>query len=53
MFRGEMVETGRTEDILKNPVHPYSRALIDCVPKIGARKHRLASIDHAALSAAR
>jgi ABC-type dipeptide/oligopeptide/nickel transport system ATPase component len=53
MFRGEMVETGRTEDILKNPSHPYSRALIDCVPKIGARKHRLASIDHAALSAER
>jgi ABC-type dipeptide/oligopeptide/nickel transport system ATPase component len=52
MFRGEMVETGRTEDILQNPSHPYSRALIDCVPKIGARKHRLASIDHAALSAA-
>jgi len=53
MFRGEMVETGRTEDILQNPQHPYSRALIDCVPKIGTRKHRLASIDHAALSAAR
>lgn len=52
MFRGEMVETGRTEDILKNPSHPYSRALIDCVPKIGSRQRRLASIDHAALSAA-
>jgi ABC-type dipeptide/oligopeptide/nickel transport system ATPase component len=53
MFRGEMVETGRTEEILQNPQHAYSRALIDCVPKIGARKHRLASIDHAALSAVR
>lgn len=52
MFRGQMVETGLTDDILRNPSHPYSRALIDCVPKIGARKHRLASIDHAALSAA-
>ena len=51
MFRGEMVETGRTEEILQNPQHPYSRALIDCVPKIGAHKRRLASIDHAALSA--
>lgn len=49
MFRGEMVESGPTDDILKNPTHPYSRALIDCVPKIGTRRRRLASIDHAAL----
>ncbi|MFN0127137.1 MAG: ABC transporter ATP-binding protein [Verrucomicrobiales bacterium] len=48
MFRGQMVESGPTDDILKNPTHPYSRALIDCVPKIGPRRRRLASIDHAA-----
>ena len=52
MFRGQMVETGRTAEILQNPQHPYSRALIDCVPKIGGKKRRLASIDHAVLSAA-
>jgi ABC-type dipeptide/oligopeptide/nickel transport system ATPase component len=52
MFRGEMVETGQTAEILHHPQHPYSRALIDCVPKIGVTKRRLASIDHAALSAA-
>jgi len=51
MFRGEMVESGLTADILQNPHHPYSRALIDCVPKIGGQKRRLASIDHAALTA--
>ena len=50
MLRGEMVETGRTEDILQHPQHPYSRALIDCVPKIGVRKRRLASIDHSSLA---
>jgi ABC-type dipeptide/oligopeptide/nickel transport system ATPase component len=51
MFRGQIVESGLTSQILENPSHPYSRALIDCVPKIGPRKHRLASIDHAALAA--
>jgi ABC-type dipeptide/oligopeptide/nickel transport system ATPase component len=50
MFRGAMVETGRTEEILQHPQHPYSRALIDCVPKIGVTKRRLASIDHATLA---
>ncbi len=49
MFRGSIVENGATEAVLCNPQHPYSRALIDCVPKIGAQKRRLASIDYATL----
>lgn len=49
MFRGNIVEQGDTEAVLQNPQHPYSRALIDCVPKIGVKKNRLASIDHALL----
>jgi ABC-type dipeptide/oligopeptide/nickel transport system ATPase component len=51
MFRGAMVETGDTETVLSRPVHPYTRALIDCVPMIGRPKKRLASIDYAALDA--
>ena len=49
MFRGRLVEEGRTEDVLERPQHPYTRALIDCIPKLGANRHRLATIDHAAL----
>jgi ABC-type dipeptide/oligopeptide/nickel transport system ATPase component len=49
MFRGRIVETGKTEDVLRAPQHPYTRALIDCIPKLGARRHRLATIDYAAL----
>ena len=53
MFRGDIVETGRTEDMLTAPKHPYSRALLDCVPKIGSdRRRRLPTIDHAALATA-
>jgi ABC-type dipeptide/oligopeptide/nickel transport system ATPase component len=50
MFRGKIVEYGPTADVLRNPQHPYTRALIDCIPKPGARVRRLATIDHDALA---
>jgi len=34
---------------LANPQHPYTKALIDCIPKLGAKRHRLATINHAAI----
>jgi ABC-type dipeptide/oligopeptide/nickel transport system ATPase component len=49
MFRGKIVETGLTEEILRNPQHPYTRALIDCVPKLGQKQHRLRTIDYAGI----
>jgi ABC-type dipeptide/oligopeptide/nickel transport system ATPase component len=50
MFRGKIVEHGATLDVLKNPQHPYTRALIECIPQLGAKRRRLATIDHAALA---
>jgi ABC-type dipeptide/oligopeptide/nickel transport system ATPase component len=50
MFRGKIVEYGPTERILRNPEHPYTRALIECIPKLGERKRRLTTIDHASLA---
>jgi ABC-type dipeptide/oligopeptide/nickel transport system ATPase component len=52
MFRGRVVEEGPTEKVLKNPQHPYTRALIDCIPQPGQKRKRLTTIDHAALEAA-
>ena len=49
MFRGKLVEEGCTEEVLSHPQHPYTRALIDCIPRLGAHRHRLATIDHATL----
>jgi peptide/nickel transport system ATP-binding protein len=32
MFRGEIVETGNRHAVLNNPQHPYTKALLACVP---------------------
>ncbi|MFZ4776517.1 MAG: ABC transporter ATP-binding protein [Terrimicrobiaceae bacterium] len=45
MFRGEIVEYGDTESILKNPQHPYTKALIACVPRLGVKQARLRTIE--------
>jgi ABC-type dipeptide/oligopeptide/nickel transport system ATPase component len=49
MFRGKIVETGPTEEVLRNPQHAYTRALIECVPKLGQKQHRLKVIDYAGI----
>jgi len=49
MFRGEIVESGPTEEVLKNPQHPYTKALIACIPRLGMQQKRLVTIDHATL----
>ena len=45
MFRGEIVEYGDTESLLKNPQHPYTKALISCVPRLGVKQSRLRTIE--------
>ncbi len=49
MYRGKIVEQGPTEEILQAPEHPYTRALIDCIPRLGAKEKRLRTIDREAL----
>jgi ABC-type dipeptide/oligopeptide/nickel transport system ATPase component len=46
MFRGEVVESGETESVLQNPTHPYTKALIACVPRLGSKQKRLRTIDY-------
>ena len=46
MFRGQLVEFGPTDSVLRQPTHPYTRALIDCVPKLGANLGCLRTIDY-------
>jgi ABC-type dipeptide/oligopeptide/nickel transport system ATPase component len=49
MFRGRIVEAGPTAEILRHPQHPYTKALIECVPKLGQKQHRLKVIDYAGI----
>jgi len=46
MFRGRIVETGPVAQILNHPKHPYTQALLDCVPRMGAKLDRLKAIDY-------
>lgn len=52
MFRGQIVETGPTAEVLSRPQHPYTQALLDCVPRMGAKQARLRTIDYSALESA-
>ena len=49
MFRGEIVETGSRKNVLTNPQHPYTKALLACVPDADGQKE-LKPIDYAWLN---
>ena len=40
MYRGEAVESGPTDDIFHRGKHPYTRALLSAVPRLGSMKDR-------------
>ncbi len=41
--RGQLVEEGRRDDVLRSPVHPYTRSLLAAVPRLQASRHAAAS----------
>ena len=45
MYAGRIVENGPVREIFNEPSHPYTRALIDSVPKLEERTERLYSIE--------
>lgn len=49
MFRGEIVESGTCEQVLNQPQHPYTQALLACVPDAEGLK-TLKPIDYAWLN---
>lgn len=38
LYAGELAEEAPTEDIFRQPLHPYTRGLLDSVPRLGQRK---------------
>ena len=41
MYAGRIVETGNVRTTMANPIHPYTQALLACVPKMGGGRGRL------------
>ncbi len=50
MFRGKIVESGPTKEVLRSPQHPYTRSLIACIPRLGSKQKRLTTINYDEIS---
>jgi oligopeptide/dipeptide ABC transporter ATP-binding protein len=44
MYAGRIVEYGRIEQVIHQPMHPYTKALLAAVPALAGSKQRLATI---------
>jgi len=44
MYAGRIVESGRVEDIFRNPSHPYTRGLLAAMPHVLGEEDRLQAI---------
>lgn len=45
MYAGRIVEEGTTEEIFANPSHPYTRGLLNAVPRLDDNSEKLIPID--------
>lgn len=45
MYAGRIVEQGTTEEILKRPLHPYTKGLLESIPRIETTQKRLPTIE--------
>jgi oligopeptide/dipeptide ABC transporter ATP-binding protein len=44
MYAGRIVEIGTTLEVFNHPAHPYTRALLRCLPDVELMRHRLVEI---------
>ena len=45
MYAGRIVEKGSVKRVFEDPAHPYTRALLRALPKMGSKRKRLYQID--------
>ena len=53
MYAGQVVESGRTEEVIGHPQHPYTRGLLAAVPRLDSGRARMTGIDGAVPNPAR
>ena len=41
LYSGEIVEEGPIGEVFLDPRHPYTRGLLDCLPRLGRNKHEV------------
>lgn len=41
MYLGHIIEVGNKEDLIKNPQHPYTKALLSAIPKIKGSSEKI------------
>jgi len=44
LYAGRVIESGTTRDIFDNPQHPYTRGLMNAIPKPGSRGKKMEAI---------
>ena len=44
MYAGKIVEFARTAEVFRNPLHPYTQGLFDCIPRLGRKVEFLNTI---------
>jgi len=45
MYAGRIAEIGPVRAILRDPAHPYTRALVESIPRLGGHRGRLTAIE--------
>ena len=45
MYAGRLVEAGPVKQIYNSPAHPYTRALLESIPRLGDSRQRLTAIE--------
>jgi len=45
MYAGQTAEVGSTRDVIRDPAHPYTKGLVEAIPRIGGDSGELESIE--------
>jgi oligopeptide/dipeptide ABC transporter ATP-binding protein len=40
MYLGRIVEIGKTQEIMSTPQHPYTKALLSAIPRLGEKRQQ-------------